>query len=93
MSTELTFIAIDARMQALWAKTDPYHPLWCHLIDTAAICERLIDCLGLPTDLSVKWTIFLAAMHDIGKADPKFQMMNSQQHVCSRLRGLYNHVQ
>jgi len=34
------------RVPALWAKSDPYHPLWSHLLDTAAVCGSLTEAVG-----------------------------------------------
>ncbi len=59
----------------LWAKTDPFHFLWQHLLDTAAAAEALLPRF-VPTDclpLSPEWLCYLVALHDIGKADPLFQ--------------------
>lgn len=56
----------------LWAKSDPYHPLWCHLLDAAAVCEALLPRFGGVDGLSPVWTMYLVALHDIGKADAKF---------------------
>lgn len=75
----MTNNALSEPLKALWAKTDPYHPLWCHLLDTAAVCEHLIICLGCPDDLPAVWTMYLAALHDIGKSDPEFQVLNDDQ--------------
>lgn len=56
----------------LWAKSNPRHPLWKHLLDVAAVA------FVLPFPMGEKgWTreliSFLAGCHDIGKADYCFQ--------------------
>jgi CRISPR-associated endonuclease/helicase Cas3 len=63
-----------------------YHPLPCHLLDTAAVTESLWEeCLpgswkdqiahelGLTLQEAKGWIIFLAGFHDLGKASPGFQ--------------------
>ncbi|MDF2441031.1 MAG: CRISPR-associated endonuclease/helicase Cas3, partial [Abditibacteriota bacterium] len=57
----------------LWAKSDPHHFLWCHLLDVAAVSEALYPRFGLHHDLPAEWAYYLCALHDIGKADPWFQ--------------------
>ena len=62
----------------LWAKSysdDPhrFHPLWCHLLDVAAVCEALLPRFGGVPGLPSEWLPYLAALHDIGKADAQFQ--------------------
>lgn len=71
--------------RSLWAKSEPCHPLWCHLIDAGAVAEQLIEVLGeLWLDrLADRWgksrdevralVVILTAVHDIGKASAKFQ--------------------
>ena len=59
--------------QHLWAKSDPYHPLWCHLLDVAAVCRALLPRFGGVEGLSEEWLLYLVALHDIGKADAQFQ--------------------
>lgn len=58
--------------EILWAKSDPPHPLWKHLLDAAAVA------LALPFPMrNTTWTqemiAFLTGIHDIGKADSCFQ--------------------
>lgn len=56
----------------LWAKSNPRHPLWKHLLDSAAVSLALTPPLA---DLG--WTpsmiAFIVGLHDIGKADSYFQ--------------------
>jgi CRISPR-associated endonuclease/helicase Cas3 len=68
----------------LWAKSDPYHSLWCHLLDVAAVCEGLLPHFGGVSPLPDTWVVLLAALHDIGKADPWFQ--NKDSGLADRLR-------
>ncbi|MGB9588369.1 MAG: CRISPR-associated endonuclease Cas3'', partial [Armatimonadota bacterium] len=56
----------------LWAKSDPRHPLWKHLLDAAAVS------LALPCPINdSSWNhtavALLVGLHDIGKADSRFQ--------------------
>lgn len=67
-------------------KTLIYHPLICHLVDVAAVAElfweevfseyiktQLSNTLFKDQEKTKKWLVFLAGIHDIGKATPIFQ--------------------
>ncbi|GIW07772.1 MAG: CRISPR-associated helicase/endonuclease Cas3 [Dehalococcoidia bacterium] len=62
-----------AELSALWAKSRPAHLLWRHLLDVGAVARALAPVFrpvdGFPDEL----VAFLAAIHDIGKCDPRFQ--------------------
>lgn len=57
----------------LWAKSDPFHPLWSHMFDVAAVTLGLIRRFGTVGSLSQELTALFSALHDLGKADPWFQ--------------------
>ncbi|HET6385337.1 MAG TPA: CRISPR-associated endonuclease Cas3'', partial [Armatimonadota bacterium] len=69
-----------------WAKSDPYHPLWRHLLDAAAVCEQLLPRFGGVPPIPDRWVMLLVAMHDVGKADPEFQ--NKAPELADELRAL-----
>ncbi|WP_448514141.1 CRISPR-associated helicase Cas3' [Parathermosynechococcus lividus] len=69
-----------------------YHPVICHLADTAAVAmeivrtylsplarQRLANGFGLPDDESlVRFCGFMAGSHDLGKVSPAFQFQVSE---------------
>ena len=63
----------------LWAKSDPYHPLYKHMLDVGAVAACLVKRCGSIPGLDDNLTILLAALHDIGKADPFFQNKDQSQ--------------
>lgn len=72
----------------LWAKSDPAHPLWCHLLDVAAVCEALLPRFGDVEDIPKPWLLLLVGLHDIGKADAQFQNKDPQQKARLQALGL-----
>jgi CRISPR-associated endonuclease/helicase Cas3 len=91
----------------LWAKTADdktqkhnFHPVICHLLDTAAICQHLLTLLppatidrlgrGLKLDRTalLAWAPFLTGSHDTGKISPPFQFRDSDiSEVARKLAG------
>ena len=62
---------ISARL--LWAKSDPYHQLWRHLLDIAAVARTVQPRFWPDAPIPLSWLLYLVALHDVGKADPLFQ--------------------
>lgn len=82
-----------------WAKTGQgefeneqpkYHPVICHLADTAAVAmeivqkylspialQRLSNGLGLSRESTIRFCGFIAGSHDLGKVSPAFQFQVS----------------
>ena len=78
----------------LWAKSDPFQPLVCHMVDvghvalallkTAAyrgVLDRWVKATDCPPEIAHSWIGFLTALHDWGKAWPNFQ--------CRRVDGVH----
>jgi CRISPR-associated endonuclease/helicase Cas3 len=68
----------------LWAKSDPHHFLWRHLLDVAAVAKVLWPRFGPLEAMPKQWACYLCALHDIGKADPWFQ--NKDNDLAQKLR-------
>ncbi len=63
---------LSTGIKRLWAKSNPRHPLWKHMLDAAAVSLSLsppLACFGW----SPEQTAFLVGLHDVGKADSCFQ--------------------
>jgi CRISPR-associated endonuclease/helicase Cas3 len=57
--------------KVLWAKSEPQHPLWKHLLDVAAVSLALK--IAPPQGWSANQIALIIGLHDIGKADAAFQ--------------------
>ncbi|MBN8486783.1 MAG: CRISPR-associated helicase Cas3' [Burkholderiales bacterium] len=82
-----TFSELSPITRALWAKSgEPRgHGLLAHLLDVAAVAERILvreprstrrmaaQSLGVAEDALPRWVAALAGLHDLGKAIPGFQ--------------------
>lgn len=68
----MTFNTPTADFKCLWAKSNPRHPLWKHMLDAAAVSLAFS-----PPFIGFGWkpeaTAFLVGLHDVGKADSCFQ--------------------
>ncbi|WP_341829625.1 HD domain-containing protein, partial (plasmid) [Synechococcus elongatus PCC 11802] len=87
---------MTATSPRFWAKTGKgqvdsqgrpiYHPVICHLADTAAVArellrsrlspvvlQRLSEGLSLDSEATIRSCAFLAGCHDLGKVAPVFQ--------------------
>jgi len=68
-----TVLMLLEQAKSLWAKSDPRHELWRHLLDIAAVAKALIPRFWPDSPIPTGWLCFLIALHDVGKADPLFQ--------------------
>lgn len=79
-------MATSELFREIWAKTEPVHPLYCHMIDVGStalallattafqgVTERFCIATGCPEPSVPAWMAYLAALHDIGKCHPGFQ--------------------
>lgn len=76
-----------------------WHPLLCHLTDVSMCAEamwddvlshawkaQLADRLRLSVEETRAWVIYLAGLHDLGKACPGFQLQVDMPNLSERLR-------
>ena len=76
---------------ACWAKTrrstPGFHPLVSHMLDSAAVCGAL-GTSALPfSSLAQPYCSYIVALHDIGKADPRFQNKDAERATALRNLG------
>lgn len=84
---------------AVESTNQPYHPLLYHLLDVAAVADAMwggvlppatraavAHGLGVSESSARWWVVFLAGMHDIGKASPVFQYQTKDGAITGRLQ-------
>lgn len=87
------------RNAAVESTNQPYHPLLYHLLDVAAVADAMwggvlppatraavAHGLGVSESSARWWVVFLAGMHDIGKASPVFQHQTKDGAITGRLQ-------
>ncbi|MGC8489108.1 MAG: HD domain-containing protein, partial [Clostridia bacterium] len=65
-------------LASIWGKTNPFHPLLCHMIDTGSVAaavlaqgpfsdvpSRLAPLVGRSATQIARWLPYLAALHDL----------------------------
>src|ERR1700726_4506720 len=101
-----SFLVLWAKIEGDVVSGSRFHPLICHMIDVAAIADTLWHHVlsgamksGLAEGLQLSeadagaWVPFIAALHDLGKASPAFQLHPSlgtelRQVLTDRLRSI-----
>ncbi len=71
-----------------------FHPLICHMVDVAVVARemwrnllpeaarrRIIGSLHLPEQEAENWITYIAALHDLGKASPAFQLRKEAKNL------------
>lgn len=69
---------MNPRLLSLWAKSNRdnpqnYYPLIYHMLDVGATAEKLYPMFAPFDHITLKQAAYIAAIHDLGKADPCFQ--------------------
>lgn len=88
--------ALWAKLPRAEKSPDAFHPLLCHMIDVAVVAgamwrdvlsattrRSISAALGLSESQAEGWILYLAALHDLGKASPAFQLRVEAQHLAT----------
>ncbi|SFW17021.1 CRISPR-associated helicase/endonuclease Cas3 [Selenomonas ruminantium] len=83
----------------IWAKSNPYKPLWLHLLETGIVAQSLLELgsfrplakelqryLLLTEEQVYQWVGYMASVHDIGKAFPAFQQQGAETKIPALLK-------
>lgn len=78
-----------------------FHPLICHMLDVAVVARemwrsllpeaarrRITESLQLPESEAETWITYIAALHDLGKASPAFQLRKEAKNLFRIYEGL-----
>lgn len=78
-----------------------FHPLICHMLDVAVVARemwrsllpeaarrRVTESLQLPESEAETWITYIAALHDLGKASPAFQLRKDAKNLFKIYEGL-----
>ena len=81
-----------SQLSAVWGKSDPPRPLYCHFIYTGLVAHEIVRTTGYSSTVRmlarsagtdsaviVPWICYVAALHDIGKADSRFIFAGPQE--------------
>jgi CRISPR-associated endonuclease/helicase Cas3 len=88
------------KLRGAASKESSYHPLVCHQIDVGNVAGELwvsvlspakrgllAAGMGLSEAAAERWLRFLAALHDLGKASPTFQLRSEAAHLTPSFSG------
>lgn len=90
-----------AKLPKKEASARTFHPLICHMLDVAVVARemwrsllpeaarrRVIESLQLPEREAEAWITYIAALHDLGKASPAFQLRKEAKNLFKIYEGL-----
>ncbi len=85
--------------RTLWAKSEPFKPLWMHLLETGIIAQELISSgcfypvgkelsenFNLPREEIINLVGYIGSVHDLGKCYAYFQMQATDSEIAKILK-------
>ena len=89
----------ESLQENIWAKSNPYKPLWMHLLEAGIVAQSLLEWgsfkplakelqryLPLTEEQVYHWVGYMASVHDIGKAFPAFQQQGAETKIAALLK-------